>query len=288
MAVNDLTNLSEDFDRMRKYYEDYYSRPLYVNPNNPNTIINMNNTNQSPRPLSPPGSGARVIDRHREERTNPYVNENIETTSLNMYADQNSVPDFSKINNAFSSPEPIAPLGSNARVIEGNANEFVSPSGIEMKPMDIDGDAISDATSKTITDNSASLIKEKKGGMNLGGKASSIARFAGNAYGSIQGTDASKKESWAKTGNLTVSGASTGAQIGGPWGAAIGAVVGLGAGMINMGADTRKRNAEKREKLRKESNEFDKKVKDSYEIENAERELELLRSFSKSQLNYLK
>ena len=248
----DFSQMRKDLDDSQKRMEEYYSQSLY-NPNPPENIKAQNN---------------QVFD----------------TTAFQEN----------------TSPQPLAPLGANARVVDPQRNPIEQ----------FDYGSVSKTTSQIEADKAMNIWDQKfqskeyqtelgdaakKNASGSGASASGIASgvsaglgFASKAYGTLQEVDQSESESWKKTGQLTMSGASTGMQIGGPWGAAIGSVVGGAAGLINMGADRNKRNQMTREKIKKENKDtFDKRQRD-YEIKEAERQIELLTSMSKSQLNYLK
>lgn len=191
-------------------------------------------------------------------------------------------------------PQALAPLGSNARVVDPQLDAV---KGLDIQKIDI-GQVENikwDSTFKApeyqaeLGDAAKSNAKVSGGGgADIASGVGAGLGFASTAYSSIKDVDASESESWGKTGQLALSGASTGMQIGGPWGAAIGAVVGGAAGIINMEGDRKKRHIATREKNKKQYEDtFDKRQRD-YELKEAEREIELLTSFSKSQLNYLK
>ena len=192
-----------------------------------------------------------------------------------------------------TSPQSLAPLGANARVIEPQKDSVqqLEPmtSSVQQTANIWDQKFKSSEYQTELGD--AAKKNASGGGASASGIASGVSAglgFASQAYGTLQGVDQSESESWKKTGQLAMSGASTGMQIGGPWGAAIGAVVGGAGGLINMGADRAKRNQMTRDKIKKENQDtFDKRQRD-YEIKEAERQIELLTSMSKSQLNYLK
>ena len=211
-----------------------------------------------------------------------------------MKSQNNQVLDVTAYQNN-QSPQPLAPLGANARVIDQQREKV---EGVDQMTSSLQQTVNTwDKTFKskeyqTELGNAAKANTEgAKGGMSgsdIAGGATAALGFAGQAYGALQGVDASEAESWKKTGQLAMSGASTGMQIGGPWGAAIGAVVGGAAGFINMGADRAKRNKMTRDKIKKENEDtFDKRQRD-YEIKEAEKQIELLTAMGNSQLNYLK
>ena len=230
-----------------------------------------------------------------EQRLNDYYSQSMMSI--------NKTPDLINVDQAKSnqSPEALAPLGSNANVInkitqpnEPNYNGIIS-----LTPEQLDGMSNDlNATSSSIPDiewsdegNGIQAIndpQQSKGGAGVAQGASAVIGFAGQAYGALEGTDKFESESWKKTGSLAMSGASTGMMIGGPWGAAIGAGGGGAAGIINMGADRKKRHKETRDRI-KDGNQttFEKRQRD-YQMKEAEREIELLTAMSKSQLNYLK
>ena len=231
-----------------------------------------------------------------EKRINEYYSQSLYNPipPEQMKAQNNQVFDTTTFQNN-QSPQPLAPLGANSRVIDPQRDKVqgIEPmiSSVQQSVNTWDETFKSKEYQTELGNAAKANIEGAKGGMSgskIAGGATAALGFAGQAYGALQGVDASEAESWKKTGQLAMSGASTGMQIGGPWGAAIGAVAGGTIGLINKGADTAKRNQMTREKIKKENEDtFDKRQRD-YEIKEAEKQIELLTSMSKSQLNYLK
>lgn len=229
-----------------------------------------------------------------EKRINEYYSQSLYNPipPEQMKAQNNQVFDTTTFQNN-QSPQPLAPLGANARVIDPQRDKV---QGIE--PMTSSVQQTVNTWDETFKSKEyqtelgdAAKSNSEGGGMSgskIAGGATAALGFAGQAYGALQGVDQSESESWKKTGQLALSGASTGMQIGGPWGAAIGAVVGGASGLINMGSDRAKRNKMTRDKIKKENQDtFDKRQRD-YEIKEAEKQIELLTAMGNSQLNYLK
>jgi len=200
--------------------------------------------------------------------------------------------DTSAIQQGYA-PQTLAPHGANARVITPAVDMATPTFDVSANPNDTI--AKWDATFKSKEYNTelneaakANAMPTDKG-FSLDSKAvSGGLNFVSQAFNSTQGVDGSESESWAKTGQLAMSGASLGMQVGGPWGAAIGAVTGGTIGLINKGSDRRKRDTMTRDKNAQIAADSVNRRKRDYEIKEAEREIELLTSHSKSQLNYLK
>lgn len=197
------------------------------------------------------------------------------------------------------SPQAVAPHGANARTIDMNApkeSDLLNPPGLQENKSVNQWDQIFKSMSYNEPlkkAGEASLENVQNGlpqqeGFDFKGGATQAAQFGLQAFQTLNGKDASEKESWAKAGQLTMNGAMTGAKIGGPWGAAIGGGVGAIAGVVNLLGDSNERNKAIRKENKEEATRNEKLRARDYEIAQANKEIENLQSMSKSQLNYIK
>lgn len=249
--TNGLLNSISTIDRNKELWNQYYSQPQYVGPElepgNPFALVNHNN----------------------------------------------STPEKTFFQSGLESPQPLAPHGANARVLQNSdaaqglidmvsnpfqkANEQFNPTSNYMKDL-------SSASENRLEELS---VDSPKSSFDTTGAISSGVNFASNAFTALNGTDASESESWAKTGQLALSGAQAGMQIGGPFGAAIGGVAGGVMGLINKKKDKDRRGRMIDERNDRAAERSMRERRTEYEIKQAEKDIESLTAMNKSKLNYL-
>lgn len=270
--------------------QNKYSGPLIP--------IELLNNNTSPQPLAPLGANARVLDGQQlpQAPTSNYTSsENLLTDNMRSYVNSLSQslnpnqfgnPNLNPGGDLLPQKSPIDysnfVADEEAKRRENNLqpwSEMISKSESSMNDLF--------SKNKDNIDEAINVGDKAGGGAGLGTIASAGMGFAKDLL-SVRGVDGSEKESWAKTGQLTLSGATTGMQIAGPWGAAVGAVVGAGAGLINKRADKRKRGHAIHENNMKQARDSKKQRLVEYEIEQAEKEIELLNSYRKREMNFIR
>jgi len=109
---------------------------------------------------------------------------------------------------------------------------------------------------------------EKMTGKEIGGNAMAnaggILSMASQQYANFNTVSSSKKESKAQIAQGTMQGAGLGMKIAGPKGAAVGGLVGLGLGLLDSKADSRKRTEEADQNVRKDFRDIKKDREQSY------------------------
>lgn len=196
------------------------------------------------------------------------------------------------------SPEPLAPHGASTRSVQMLPPEPEKSYWDNIKLLDHDdifgektpepGNSTSEEGMEWHDEGDGNQAINDPSAINFDTSkiAGGAMKFGTSLMQGLQGTDQSESESWAKTGQMAMSGAKAGMEIAGPWGAAAGGVIGGVAGLINKGADKRKRNRETREKNAVKSELAERNRLRDYEIKQAERDIQALSAMSKSQLNH--